>query len=223
MKSNKTLGLLGLFVIMMGITAPTYSQKAWEKKPYDQWSRSEVFTILMDSPWAQVRDEKFDSTEYSSVIRLRSALPIRQALVRQKQIFLNYHKFTAADKARFDSEVKEFLECPDCAKYYIVTLNTHAIRPLINLSLDDLKAYIYLANDKGERRQLVHFIPPKTEDAAAMFVFQRFDDQGKPLITKDNKSFFFKIEDKLLERKTVPLKRFTFEVSRMIQNGVIVF
>jgi hypothetical protein len=104
-----------------------------------------------------------------------------------------------------------------------VTFNSGAIRRLIDLSLDDLKAYIYLANDKGERRLLVRFIPPKTEDTAAMFVFQRFDDQGKPLITKDNKSFFFKIEDKLLERKTVPLKRFTFEVSRMIQNGVIVF
>jgi hypothetical protein len=99
MKSNNTLGLLGLFVTMTGLAAPTYSQKAWEKKRYDQWSPSEVFTILMDSPWAQVRDEKFESTEYSSVIRLRSALPIRQALVRQKQIFLNYHKFTAADKS----------------------------------------------------------------------------------------------------------------------------
>jgi len=210
-------------VIISSMANISYGQQVWEKKPYEQWTAQEVMGILLDSPWAQLRTEPNESRDHPSIVRLRSALPIRQALVRQKQITLNYQKFTAADKARFNSEVKEVLECSDCAKNYIVTLRAQALAGLRGLSFEQVKDFIYLANDKGERRPLIHFIPPKPDSLEAMFVFQRFDDSGQPLITGNNKVFYFKIEDKLLENRTVPIHRFTFEVPKIIQNGQVVF
>jgi len=222
MPKQLAMPLVALAVLSFG-TSLSYSQKAWEKKPYEEWTPQETLGILLDSPWAQIRAENNQSAGHPTIIRLRSALPIRQALVRQKQIYLNYHKFTAADKIRFNSDVKEFLECSDCAKNYIVTLSSEALTGLRGLSFEQVKPSIYLANDKGERRRLIHFIPPKSDSSEAMFVFERFDDAGQPLITVDNKAFYFKIEDKLLENKTVPIERFKFEVSKMIQNGQVVF
>lgn len=56
-----------------------------------------------------------------------------------------------------------------------------------------------------------------------MFVFNRFDDHGKPLIEPANKNLYFKIDEKVFERKSVSLKRFNFEVSKLIRNGNVVF
>jgi hypothetical protein len=222
MPKQIAIPLFAIAVLSFG-TSLSYGQKAWEKKPYEEWTPQETLGILLDSPWAQLRAENNQSVAHPTIIRLRSALPIRQALVRQKKIYLNDHKFTATDKTRFNSDVKEFLECSDCAKNYIVTLSSEALTGLRGLSFEQVKPYIYLANDKGERRHLIHFIPPKSDRSEAMFVFERFDDAGQPLITVDNKAFYFKIGDKLLENKTVPIERFKFEVSKMIQNNQVVF
>ena len=223
MKKVQRFLLLSSLAGIVLLAIPAHSQKAWEKKPYTEWSKSEAVGILMDSPWAQLRIEKVYNSENFTSIKLHSALPIRQALVREKQLYLNYHKFTPADKARFDREVKEFLECSDCQKYYMVTLSARALSPLRHLSIQEVKPYVYLANEKGERRALVSFVGPGAETYKVTFVFERFDYHGKPLITITNKKLYFKIEDKLLESKTVPIDGFTFEVSKLIQNGVVVF
>jgi hypothetical protein len=211
---------------MLFSDSSAYGQKVWEKKSYNEWSMSDALRVLTDSPWAQTDIER-EPNGYTVIIRLRSALPVRQAIVRQRQIRLNYDKFTPADKSRFDAEVKEFIECPDCSKYYILTLGTmndsYPLRALKDISLDALKSYTSLTNDKGERRDLVHFIPPKSEGGDAMFVFERFDNKGKPLLTASNKKFYFKIDEKVFEGKTLPIKKFTFEVSKLLRNGEIIF
>src|SRR5687768_18066364 len=98
-----------LILILLCLVAPARAQKVWEKKPYQQWSMSEVVQILSDSPWAQTQIEKVNDAfgTYFITARLRSALFVRQALVRQRQIHMNYDKFTPADKTRFDADVKE--------------------------------------------------------------------------------------------------------------------
>jgi hypothetical protein len=243
MVNRVSLSLLFIVFLTFVIT-PTFGQ-AWSKKAFTEWSTSEVIRILTDSPWAQtqIKTESINSAlpanSYVATIRLRSALPIRQALLRQKQIEMNYHKFTAADKARFDKETEEFIRCPECADYYIVTVGSpmfgdsasgrsamlgfDVLATLRDLSSDEIKASVYLENDKGERRNLVRFIPPKGEHKEAMFVFPRQDTQHRTLITVDNKAFYFKIDPQLFKGQPIPLKPFKFDVHKLTQNGEIVF
>lgn len=231
---------LGCVILMSTLFVSANAQKFWQTKPYTEWSPNEVQQILLNSPWAQTNLEKVTVgttlNSYVAVIRLRSALPIRQALLRQKQIQLNYAKFTATDKARFDSETREFLECKDCTRNYIVTIRSPSspaisansvsvdvIGMLENLSLADVKPYVRLVNDSGDQRELVHFVPPKEPGGEAMFVFPRFDANGKALVSTANKKFQFKVDEKLFEKRSVPMKSFTFEVARLTLNGEVVF
>lgn len=215
-------------LITFSLVVPAFGQKVWEKKPYPEWSMSEVIRVLDDSPWAQTQFEG-GQADFRVTIRLRSALTIRQALIRQRQLQLNYERFPPAEKARFDADAKLFLDCADCARYYIVTLDSPSnhpspLRALKDLSPEDLKPNVSLVNDRGERRELVGFIPPKGEGEEALFLFRRFDEQGKPLLTGDSKRFSFKIEPRVFEGKTpAPLKKFTFDVPKLIRDGKVEF
>ena len=59
--------------------------------------------------------------------------------------------------------------------------------------LADLQRYIYLQNDKGEKRQLAHFVPPKVPGEEAVFFFPRFGDKGNLLFTTENKYMVFNL------------------------------
>lgn len=219
--------------------ASVSAEQSWEKKPYKAWTPEETLQVLSGSPWVQlmwerdpIRSEPMNS--YSAVLRLRSALPIREALVRQRMIQVNYDRLSPADQTRFDAEVAEFLKCRECESHYLVTLGSSKpqfagtgffdiVWGLRNMTTDELKPFVHPSNDKGEERSLVRFAPPKSEGAEAMFVFNRFDDQGKPLIEPANKNLYFKIDEKAFEKKSVALKRFNFEVSNLTRNGKVVF
>lgn len=88
---------------------------------------------------------------------------------------------------------------------------------------------MFLTNEKGERRDLVNFVPPThlTEKALfsqnALFYFDRVDKQGRPLLTIDNKKLHLHVEDKILRTRLVPKGRVTFEVSKLVHNGEVLF
>ena len=224
------------FLSLLCSGLPAHGQAAREK-PYQQWSYRDVADVLSNSPWSQMKQNNEDSHGGRGVVnvRLHSALPVRQALARSKQIALNYEKWTVAEKAKFDSEAKEFLECPGCAKYYILTyriLSRDSLedrRKLRNLTLDELKSHVFLLNDKGERRDLALFMAPESGNRQslvyghAIFFFERFDEQGKPLLSTDNKKFYFQIDEKAPNLKFLPVKKITFEIRKLIQNGEVVF
>jgi hypothetical protein len=203
----------------------------WDRKPYQQWSVFEAGQIIVDSPWAKtVRD---DASSYYTNIRLHSALTVRQALLRQRQLRMNYDKLPAADKATFDEQLREALECNECSRYYIVTLriiptDQKVIRWLRSLSLDELKPYVFLSTDNGDRRGLVAFTPPRPGDDRtlfsenAVFYFERVN-QVKPLVSTANRKLYFSIDSKILKTAPVAFGKITFEVSKLIRNGEIVF
>lgn len=173
------------------------------QRSFKRWTKEEIIKIISDSPWAQVRQTEVNSTSggtYPSVtIRLRSAVPIRQALVRLKQIETNYDKMDAAKRAEFDVKYQGTLDCPACQENYVVTISppisdqryVSGVYGLKGATLKLLQGKVYLVNDKGEKRELVHFVAPKNDDDEATFFFPRKDAQGKPFLTKENAKFTF--------------------------------
>lgn len=226
------------------------------KKPFGQWTKTEANQLLNNSNWAVTQEARIDfgtqvrkiaggpttdgghlaaqmsganiPVDYRITLRLRSALPVRQALVRLKQIEAKYDSMTEKDRTAFDAKTKGLLECPACAQNYVVTISCKSTNypgadalydGLKGATLPAVKPYVHLLNDRGEQRELVHFVPAKSPGEETVFYFPRFGDEDKPLITARDKKLFFRLSD----NNSKAITNFEIEVSKLILNGQVVF
>lgn len=243
----KTLIATGLLFLVLIVNAT--AQNALSKN-YTEWNPREVIRILNDSPWSQteIRAERGqyrpDSPDYPPdttfmvQIRLYSALTVRQALVRRMQLNVRYAELTAAQRANFDAEVDGLLKCPPCSEHYIVTLSSSkgdslnlvtrgssvtidAVAMIKRLPEDELLHHVSLLNDKGERRNAARVV--FTQRNEVVFLFRRLDDQGNPLITASNKKFHVDFDEYFSKKAEGVLKKFTFDVKRLVHDDQVVF
>jgi hypothetical protein len=168
------------------------------------------------------------AVNYSFTIRLRSSLPIRQAIVRLVQLDAKYDAMEPAQKKLLDEQTKELLECRECVDNYIISVgfgstNSSGVDPIYDWfrgqSVESLKGYIYIQNDQGERRALSGFVPPRVLGDEAFFLFARNDREGKPLVTPKNKKLLFRMSD----ANAGSVTNFSLDVSRMVVDGRLEF
>ncbi|MDX6306706.1 MAG: hypothetical protein QOI77_3675 [Blastocatellia bacterium] len=166
--------------------------------------------------------------DFIFTLRLRSALPVRQALVRLKQLESDSRKLSKKDLETFDTQIKGLLDCPACAGNYVITLSSKSRnRPGADAvyatfkggRLSDLQRFVFLANERGERRDLVHFVAPKTPGDDAIFFFPRMDAKGAPLLTPESKQLLINLSDKQVNS----VSNFRIDVSRLVMNGKVEF
>jgi hypothetical protein len=260
LNTNKLL----LFVWMCVLTITISAQKVLEK-PVQKWSKDEALQLLSNSPWAktyqstagasssaqqQIAREQSQSV-YSGgsnprsvardfgpppvTMRLHSALPIRQAIVRLQQIDVGYDKMDEKQRADFDKSRQNFLNCAICQKYYVITMTKFVDSKgqgvdegiFQRMTLEQLKGNIWLLNEEGERRELVQFNPPKGAGDMAVFYFARADDKGNTFLTPENKKFEFVFDNTFLDSRNpyAPMlpRRFEFNISKLVANGNILF
>ena len=169
------------------------------------------------------------------VVRLHSGLPIRQAVTRGRQLAAGYDKMDAAQQKEYAEGSKTFLDCAICKTYYVISITSYpdstsqTIEEAVfqKSTLNDLKGKIFLINDKGEQRELFQFTPPKKSGDSAYLFFQRNDEKGNMLITKDSKDFklFFNSEFFVGSNPyAADLPRtFEFNVSKLIIGNELMF
>ncbi len=166
--------------------------------------------------------------DFEFILRLRSALTVRQALVRQKQLEANYDGLNDKDRAVFDAKVAGLLTCPACAENYVVTLTsrskerpgTDAVFTLFKGGRQaDLQRYVFIATNRGERHSLVHFVPPKSPGDEAIFFFSRFNESGEPLLVSPDTELIINFTDNEVNTIT----NFRIDVSKLVVNGKIDF
>lgn len=140
--------------------------------------------------------------DFVFTLRLRSALPVREALARLKQLEAKEGKLDKKELANLDARLKGLVECPACAENYVLSLSSKskenpgadAVYTVFGGAKEaDIKRYLYIANDKGERRTLVHFVPPRAPGEEALFFFPRLDEKGAPLLTPESKTLIFNV------------------------------
>jgi len=168
--------------------------------------------------------------DFVFTLRLRSALPVRQALVRLKQIEAKYDAMNDQEKAAFDVDpkIKGLLACPACADNYVLTLSSKskestgadAVYTVFKgARFDDIKRYIFIADERGARRELAHFVPPKVPGDEAIFFFPRRDEKDTPLLTPASKELFLNLTDKEINIVT----NFRIDVPKLIVDGAVEF
>jgi hypothetical protein len=233
-------------------------QDGLPEKLFQQWSKEEVNKILTDSLWAKTQAIRIqrrgqvrsiagqtesegglsrkgeltsaeDPIDYRFTLRLHSALPIRQALVRKEQLKWDYDKRSASERKAFDVQAKQvLLDCPVCADNYILSVgfasdnssgNDMIYQWFGSATLPAIKGYVYIANERGERRDLVAFIPPKSAGDDVFFIFPRLDEKGQPLFTAADKKLLFRMSD----NNAKSITNFNLDISKLIFNGKVQF
>lgn len=166
--------------------------------------------------------------DFIFTLRLRSALPVRQAVVRLKQLETNIEKMDPKDRVAFEAQIKGLLDCPACANNYVITLSSRSksnpgadavYATFKGGRLADLQRYIFIANERGDRRQLIHFVAPKAPGDEAIFFFPRLDEKGAPLLTIDNKELLINLANNQADSIT----NFKIDVTKLRLNGKVEF
>ncbi len=130
----------GLALLLLFAFRSAAAQEFWQAKPFAQWSKAEAEKLLADSPWAQhvtvsrmvtpgattsqlgvisvgnpatVGEAQHSEIPYVSyTAQLRSALPLRQAVVRQRQIAEKYDSLSPDKRAALDAKTDAYLARP---------------------------------------------------------------------------------------------------------------
>ncbi|HEX8735734.1 MAG TPA: hypothetical protein VF721_10450 [Pyrinomonadaceae bacterium] len=261
LKKRNLLWFVCLFCLSASVVS---AQKLWDK-PYQQWSKEEALKIMNSSPWSQSyqsaeglaatdqeqinrgsaeqdprRQTKLGSSSRNLappvvVIRLHSALPVRQAFVRLQQIEVGYDKWDEKKRAEFDAATKNILDCPLCKDYYIVTMakSVNASGQGVDeglfqtMGFEQLKGNVYLVNEKGEKRELVQFTPPKGGRDFAVFFFKRGKDKSDTFLTAENKDLKFVFDNNFMGSKnpyaSLLPRSFDFKVSKLLIGEKVEF
>jgi hypothetical protein len=241
-------GKIFLFVfpalLLIGLSA-SFAAEFWESKTYYEWTDKECTRLLTDSPWAWElklfnigslggSDAAGGQKFISYAVQLRSALPIRQALVRRAQIASKYDSMSNEQKQAFDKNLEAFLNA-DFSDKVVVNITYSTNVQSLQMPMDQWwqpKTTPYFANsaflyaEKGEKAKLLQYIPGQVGQREFQFVFPRLVG-GKPVVTEQNKSLIVEFAYASAGTSTEGVnegKGFAeFKVKKMILNGTLVY
>ena len=195
------------------------AKEFWESKTFDKWTQKECQKMLTDSPWvkelnltgmnyegadsASATDSQAPYIKYT--VQIRSAAPVRQAVVRQARIAKKYDSLSADQKQAFDKDMDAFLTgaSPEYVMVYvsIETNNRDHSRDLIRhwetRTTDLLKNGVYLSTPRGKKVQLAQFIPGSGGSLEFQFIFPRVVD-GEEILKPSDKSLQLEFEYPIL-------------------------
>jgi hypothetical protein len=206
--------LLTGFLLAMG--SPGHAGDFWKDKDYRQWSRNECRKMLQDSPWAKAyvlsqvfitsldapladqrqaaEREREANPRTVFQLQLRSARPIRQALVRLQQLQMGYDERSEEERQQFDRQAEEFLaaQFPDTVIVYVeYGSNVDADNRRLRLewqskTTETLRNSVFLLGSKGVRVPLENYTVAEGAQQTFQFVFPRQVD-GRPVVGPQDK------------------------------------
>lgn len=236
---KKMFCLLLPFLVLASISAADF----WEKKEYKEWTQKECTKVLEDSPWAkpltltsvQVMENQSNRTSTDGSqpyvkyqVQFRSALPIRQATVRQNQILSKYDTLPPEQKQAFDKQADSLLNAfPEDMVVVLVRYETNdrnrdqeLARWWQSKSTELLKNQVYLSGNKT-KVPIGQFVAGQGADRWFQFIFPKEVD-GNPVITPQDKSI--KLEFAYPPMGMGSGQAFQeFKIEKMIFNGNIAF
>jgi hypothetical protein len=132
----------------------------------------------------------------SYTLRLFSALPIRQAFIRQFQIANKYDQMSAEEKSRLDGQFEQALKM-DVSQRIMVSvtfqsnnreMEREVTRQLIQATADSLQQRAFLITDREGRIPLIDYYPPGRDGAGAKLIFPRTIN-GNPAVQPGDSEF----------------------------------
>ncbi len=202
---------IGIALAIVFLISAGQAQEFWQKKEPQQWSENECKKLLEDSPWAKKydlaatsftplgtpqEDYRRDAVQSAGyTVQIRSAEPVRQALIQRAKIRSKYGQMRSEQKQAVDKSAAEFLAqtFPDTIVIGVVYYaNSEAYdRTMANYwqrqTLDTLKNSTALIVGR-QRIQPIEFSAAPGKLREFEITFPRQVD-GKAVISASDKSF----------------------------------
>ena len=236
-----------LLVLLAAVTA--LHAQFWQKKPPQEWSKSECQKMLSDSPWSKSRVVSdillARTTEFSGPlgvqtpgrdvqpevryeVRFLSALPVRQALIRQMQLSPQFQKLDPERRKSVEEQQAGFINTvyPDHVVVQVVySTNVTGYQAELERALSrptaaEMKLNTFLNTPSG-KAELLDVIRPAGGGELQM-VFQRNVD-GKPVLQPTDKKIsveFVHPTVGLLRSQRIFVE---FKVKDMLLDGQLVY
>lgn len=223
---------------ILAVAIAALAAEFWQSRPHMEWTRKEVDLLTSSSPWAQTvvlrkvnmvqvrrevgrfatgagEGEGAVNPEVDYAISLRTARPIREAVVRAAALDQDYEKMDKDAKAAFDQKWDRFLAQKFADRVIVnvkYTSNTTDVdRQLAtywqNQTLDSLKADTYMNSPEGKRVAPIAFWAGKGASREFQFAFPRPVEAPK----KASFSIEFKHPDVTDQPSSRIIARFNFK------------
>jgi hypothetical protein len=189
----------------------------WVDKDWKSWSKDEVTVVLHDSPWSRhwAKGQVATSAALPGVsgaaqegaagenapridyyLQIRSAMPVREAVIRDAQIGRSYDSMTDAEKKAFDANSAQFLNRAYSDVIVVHVLYSSNIQTFErqladywqNIRPNSVPDDFYLINERGDRIAPTHFNSPKGGTYEFDMAFPRLVN-GEPVIHDGDKTF----------------------------------
>lgn len=245
-----------LLILSFGCLAAVQGNEFWHKKDYKQWNERECKKLLEDSPWAKrhvisqvfitplqqnditrgdgTRDDAQSRGRESNPqliyqVQLRSAPPVRQAMVRMQQISQKYDQMPAEQQQSFDQGAEKFLASrfADAVVVYVsitsnVQLDDREIaRHWQNQTTDTLKNFVFLINGKGEKVPLRAYTVTNAGRAFQLIFPRQYNE--RPVATAQDKTLKIEFFHPRVRTSSEQRVLIEFRVDKMLMQGEPVF
>jgi len=229
-------------VILLVACSVAFAADFWENKEFKKWSLKECQKMLTDSPWAKdltLQQLRFSSDKASDdgrqfyikyQVQFATALPIRQAQVRQSMIAQNYDDFDNEMKKQADQNAEAFLakQFPDAIVVF-VTYETNSQNQSRDLdrhwqsqTAELLKNDVFLRNSRGGRVDIAGYQAFQGEPAF-QFIFPRQTEDGEELVKPDDKNLMLEFTPPSVGGLGGGRGFLEFKPEKMVLNGELTY
>ena len=201
-----------VLVLLLFVSVSLLAEDFWVKKQYTDWSKQDCEKMLKNSPWAQQSSiaqvgallasqetnatadvGRVGNTQITYTAQIVSALPVREAMVRQQWLANNISSMPADKQQLAKQRAEAFLNAPagDVVVHVIYTVNNDQMdRSLANYwqhsTLETVKNTIYLIGGNGTRIEATGFEVAPGAAREFEVTFPRTVG-GQPVLTPESK------------------------------------
>ncbi|MFQ5817004.1 MAG: hypothetical protein ACE5H2_03480 [Terriglobia bacterium] len=212
------------FLAALLLASPAHAKDFWKEKDYRRWSKKECLKLLRNSPWTkqktfstvhidpvaaaepttgeigpqgfpQAGRERQANPRTTYQVQLRSALPVRQAIVRLTQINQKYDKMSPQEQQAFDQRAEQFLAVrfPEIVVVHVSygTTVTDDDRELArhwqSQTTETLRNFVFLMGARRIKVPLLGYAVAEGAGREFQLVFPR-QSEGQPLLGPQDKS-----------------------------------
>ena len=242
--------LTSRFLFTIVLATASLAQGPWAKKDWKQWSKEDCKKVLEDSPWAQRwthSDEKManfatrrsgtsgvgseSELAVSYLVQFRSALPVREAVVRQVLIANQYDLADPEKKEAMRKQTDGFVN-----RTYDDIIVVHVIygsnvqeynRDLATFwqtrySEGTVPQDTFLHGSRGQKIAPVRMISPKGGAQEFELIFPRMVE-GKPLLERDDKAISLEFVSPSVGGVNSSRVFMEFTVDKMVLDGQLIY